>query len=56
MKFQDTEFARQMLSAIIGSLLLVATVAFVSVPISLGCSQGGTDGCTAASAQEWHLT
>lgn len=56
MKFQDTEFARQMLSAILGALLLVATVAFVSFPLSLGCGQGGTDGCTAASAQEWHLT
>lgn len=56
MKFHDTEFARQMLSAIVGSLLLVATIAFVSVPLSLGCGQGGTDGCTTTSAQEWHLT
>ena len=53
MKFQDTEFARQMLSAILGLLLLVATVAFVTLPAPLSAGQ---DGSQTSAAQSWHLT
>jgi hypothetical protein len=55
MKFMETEFARQLLGVVLGTLVLVASVAFVSIPTSLGCSPAYTDEC-AASALERHLT
>ncbi len=55
MKFLETEFARQMLGVVVGTLLLVASVAFVSIPTSLGCHPGDAEQC-GSSAQQWHLT
>jgi hypothetical protein len=55
MKFKNTEFARQLFSVVIGSLLLVASISFITFPVSLNCAQGGAGGCTASSG-EWHLT
>lgn len=53
MKFRNTVFAHQLLSAVIGSLLLVASVAFVTLPASFSASQNDSQ---ASTAQDWHLT
>ncbi len=47
MKFHETEFARQLLGVVLGTLFVVASVAFVSIPLSFGC---------AAASTAWHLT
>jgi hypothetical protein len=55
MKFCQTEFASQMFAAVIGTLFLVACVAFATLPSTLGCAHGGSGECAAATS-EWHLT
>lgn len=47
MKFIETEFARQLFASVVGTLFLVAGVAFVTFP-------GIEPAAKAASA--WHLT
>jgi hypothetical protein len=55
MKSQNLDFFRQMFSVVIGTLLFVATVGFLTLPMSMGCSQGAQSACT-ASLSDWHLT
>lgn len=55
MKFWDTEFVKQMIGVVAGTFLFVASVAFISIPISLICAHGVSSGCS-ASQLEWHLT
>ena len=55
MKFHETEFAKQMFAVVAGTFFFVASVAFFSIPTSLGCSPAGSDQCT-APAIAWHLT
>lgn len=55
MKFRETRFARQLFAVVAGLVLAVATVAFVTIPASLG----GTPGDrlhTATAPANWHPT
>lgn len=55
MKFRDTVFARQLAALTVGLVLAVASVAFVTIPASLGVIPGGS--VQAAAAQtDWHPT
>ncbi|MGD8710037.1 MAG: hypothetical protein PVF40_06585 [Ectothiorhodospiraceae bacterium] len=55
MKFHKTEFARQLLVVVLGTLFFVATVTFVSLPMSLKCGTDSDNACV-ASATTGHLT
>ncbi|MCB1886163.1 MAG: hypothetical protein KDH20_01035 [Rhodocyclaceae bacterium] len=49
MKFRQTRFARQMMAVVVGLLLVVATVAFVTIPANLAAVPG-------EPAIAWHPT
>jgi len=55
MKLRETEFFQQITAVIAGLVLLVASVAFVSIPFVLG-SHPGDSVQARAPAPDWHPT
>jgi len=55
MKFRHTRFARQLAAVIVGLLLVVGTVAFVTIPANLG-GLPGAPLRVGTVAGEWHPT
>lgn len=55
MKFRETRFARELTAVVAGLVLAVATVAFITIPASLGMTPGGAVQ-SAAAQSDWHPT
>ncbi len=55
MKFRQTRFAKQLAAVIVGLLLVVGTVAFVTIPANLGGLPGDPLRVSTV-AGEWHPT
>lgn len=52
MKLFRNEFVMELASAVIGLVFLVASVAFIAIPMAIGC-----DASTCGAGQyDWHLT
>ncbi len=49
MKFRETRFAHEISAVVVGLMLVVATVAFITIPASLG-------GVPGEPAVAWHPT
>lgn len=55
MKLRETEFFREFTSIVAGCVLLVASVAFASIPAALGHNPGDRPAAV-ARAEVFHLT
>ena len=55
MKFSETGFAKEITAVVAGVILAVATVAFITIPATLGATPGEPSQVSAAQSA-WHPT